>query len=299
MAVRPLQPDDLSALYHLYNHVTSPLAHGFPAQKEEFCLALRNPPPHLRTSVVLVEEQRGAIVGFLRAGVARHVPDRWTLTIQGDGMLFGPFVAPGDQTEGAFLLAAGMSILADRGASRAFAFDPVEALGAPFYNGGWCGLCESLPHVVTLFSQVGFRIRHRELCLLRSNLPLPEPPSPPHPLSLISETRDRSRFSIKLYDRGGQAGVCHYCRMYPARSSEPRAEQRGYIDGLSVQAHYQGRGLGRLLMLHALHRLKDLGCGSVSLTTGADNLRAQNLYYSLDFALVDSCLTLAGSVRSK
>jgi ribosomal protein S18 acetylase RimI-like enzyme len=125
---------------------------------------------------------------------------------------------------------------------------------------------------------------------------LPSPPPVPTPLTLSYERRDEHRLSVKLYDRGLYAGACHYSRMTPRRACVDEGLRRGYIDGLAIPEDYQGRGLGRLLLLHGLNRLRELGCDSVSLTTAADNFKAQNLYFSLGFEVVDSCVTLAANI---
>ena len=303
MAVRPLQPADLPYLYAVFQDVTSSLPHGFPATREEFFASISATPAHHRIGRVLVVSTGGEPSGFARTGIYRSVADRWSFAKPGEGLLFGPFVRTAEVAAGEALLTACVAYLRSQGAGRCLAFDPVEAVGAPFYNGGWSGLSERLPHLATLLSQFGFRIRYREFCLFKSSLAdLPAPGAIPESLTLSHETRDRCRQSLKLYDCGGRdrgsfAGACHYSSMYPRRGAHPDARSRGYIDGLAVPENYQGRGLGRLLLLHTLHRIRAMDCESVSLTTAADNLRAQNLYYSLGFRLVDSCLSFEAPIK--
>src|SRR5262249_55602788 len=119
---------------------------------------------------------------------------------------------------------------------------------------------------------------------------------PLKPFTLRFEKRDDNRFTVRVHDGETPAGACYYSRMYPRRSRRPEAERWGYIDGLGVPEEYQGRGLGRLLMNHALHRLQADGVGPVCLTTGYDNFRAQNLYFAMGFELVDSVVTFVHPV---
>ncbi len=297
MAVRPLQPADMPFLYALYGDITAPLPHGFAAMRDEFCTSLNILPANLRMGEVFVAVRDGRPVGFARAGAHRSVGDRWSFAKPGEGLIFGPFVDSHHAAEGGELLAACVRWLRSHGITRVVGFDPVESVGAPFYNGGWCGLSEKLPHLIHLYTKAGFRVHYRELCLFRCGLhDIPPAPPPPTPLTLSYETRDHHRLSVKLYDRGLFAGACHYSSMYPRRGSHPDARSRGYIDGLAVPDERQGRGLGRILLLNALSRLRQMECVAVSLTTAADNFKAQNLYFSLGFHVVDSCLALTKDI---
>jgi ribosomal protein S18 acetylase RimI-like enzyme len=295
MVIRKLLASDFPPLFAVFDSFVRGLPHGFPIGPDEFCGSLSGQPAHLRMSDVVVAEENGIPVGFLRAGVYRSVGDRWSFAKPSEGLLFGPFVRQEHMDAGRQLISAGLRALRERVNSpgRIVAFDPVESVGAPYFNGGWSGLSELRPYVVELYARAGFRLRYRELCLFRPTLDgLPSPPPIPPKLTLSLETRDRHRLSVKLYDRGVYAGACHYSRMFPRRACDPDAATRGYIDGLAVPDDYQGRGLGKLLLLHGLSRMRDLGCDSVSLTTASDNFRAQNLYFSLGFRVTDSCVSL-------
>lgn len=295
MPIRPLRSADLPALRALYDAVTAPFAHGFLPTEEEFAAAFTGKPANLRDSVTLVAERGGAPVGFARAGLYRPVPDLWALAEEGQGALFGPFVGQEHRAEGAALIAAAMRHLKTRKAAVTYAFDQGEAASAPFHNGGWIGLSDRLPHLVALLLEAGFRIKGRELCLTRPALPLPPAEAPPKPFHLLFEKRDHNRFTVRVHDGETPAGACYYSLMFPRRSRRPEAEQWGYVDGIGVPEEYQGRGLGRLLMEHALQRLRAIGVGPVCLTTGHANFRAQNLYFSMGFELVDSALTFVHS----
>lgn len=293
MVVRHAVSCDLPALFAVFDAFGRNLPHGFPVGPDEFFAWFSGQPAHLRTSSIFVAVHGGVPVGFMRAGVYRTVGDRWSFAKPGEGLLFGPFVAPDHADAGYALISASARSLRERSVQKAVAFDPIESVGAPCFNGGWTGLSERRPQIIEMYTNAGFRLRYRELCLQRSTMTeLPPAPPIPPPLTFSVETRDNGRLSVKLYDRGVLAGACHYCRMYPRRACHPNANHRGYIDGLAVPEDYQGRGLGRLALVHALHRLREMGCDSVGLTTASDNFKAQNLYYSLGFRVVDSCVSL-------
>jgi len=296
MMVRPLKPSDLPSLYSVFDEFARGLPHGYPMGPEDFCGSFTGQPPHLRVWHVLTAESDGEQIGFLRAGIYRSVGDRWSFANPGEGLIFGPFVSPNDSAAGCALIASAVAFLQGRSIRRIIAFDPIESVGAPGFNGGWSGVSERRPHIVALLAQAGLRLRYRELCLYLPSMPAIFAPAVPTPLTLSFEKRDQDRLSVKLYDRGLYAGACHYSRMTPRRACNDEGRRRGYIDGLAIPEDYQGRGLGRLLLLNALKRLAEMGCESVSLTTAADNFKAQNLYFSLGFELVDSCITMAASM---
>ncbi len=63
---------------------------------------------------------------------------------------------------------------------------------------------------------------------------------------------------------------------------------QGYIGRLGVRRELQGRGLGRLMLAHALGPLRDAGAAYVELTTQVDNQTSRGLYESFGFGVVSS-----------
>lgn len=68
---------------------------------------------------------------------------------------------------------------------------------------------------------------------------------------------------------------------------------RGRIEPLGIAAEYQGRGLGRRLLLAALHRLRGRGASSIEIGVWRDNIAAMHLYGSLGFAETGNWFYLA------
>jgi len=170
-----------------------------------------------------------------------------------------------------------------------YAFDPLESLGAPFYNAGYCGAIESNALLVRVLSRGGFRIRYRELCLACDE-PTASPDTNGPPVE--RGRRADGRPVVRAMDEAGVTGTCQYDLVRPHRGEHPAGASVGYIEGLGVEERARGRGLGRALLRAAIAHLVAMGCASVWLTTGSENYRAQNLYFSMGFRLVDSALTL-------
>ncbi|MDW7656112.1 MAG: GNAT family N-acetyltransferase [Bacillota bacterium] len=56
--------------------------------------------------------------------------------------------------------------------------------------------------------------------------------------------------------------------------------------GIGVRDGYKGRGLGSLMMQHAIREAKQQGKGGILLTTKKDNARAQKLYRKFGFVIL-------------
>ena len=61
-------------------------------------------------------------------------------------------------------------------------------------------------------------------------------------------------------------------------NGEPQKEPTGYIGMLAVQSAYRRRGIGKVLVEKVIHRMKDMGCQSITLETEVSNITAQRLY---------------------
>ncbi len=65
--------------------------------------------------------------------------------------------------------------------------------------------------------------------------------------------------------------------------AERQGDGSGYIDFVGVDEGSRGRGIGRLLVVSAVDRLRALGCGEISLTVLASNHTARRLYTMVGF----------------
>jgi len=62
-----------------------------------------------------------------------------------------------------------------------------------------------------------------------------------------------------------------------------RGMKRGQIEGVRVGAEWRGRGIGEMLVRHAVAVARAEGCGLVQLTTDNTRPRAHRFYQSLGF----------------
>ncbi|HEX8599659.1 MAG TPA: GNAT family N-acetyltransferase [Chloroflexia bacterium] len=67
-----------------------------------------------------------------------------------------------------------------------------------------------------------------------------------------------------------------------------------HLDRLAVAAGMQGRRLGAVQLLHALHRMRDLGAASVALSTQENNTQSHRLYRAFGFKQQSDAMTFYG-----
>lgn len=70
-------------------------------------------------------------------------------------------------------------------------------------------------------------------------------------------------------------------------SRHPEAERYAFCDWIGVQTPWQGKGLGRHLLLRALREAHNLGYQHAAISTGTDNHRAFTFYSHHGFQAVD------------
>ncbi len=162
----------------------------------------------------------------------------------------------------------------------------------------YCTLTEAWLHGP--LEAVGFEVTERIVTLLRHAHSLPAIPSGPAELRLILpqeleqvEAVDAAAFPNKWhYTRRELAHMLTTgCRMAVATvhgeivgySCVEMKGEVGHIARVAVHPHWQEQGIGRQLVLDAMHYLSEAGATRLSLNTQQSNRRALHLYESLQF----------------
>lgn len=83
--------------------------------------------------------------------------------------------------------------------------------------------------------------------------------------------------------------IIGYCWTHQL-TSEDSSRKRGRIHMFGVSPEYQGKGVGRMLLLEGLHDLKEKEAEVVELTVDKENRPACSLYQSLEFKTIASYL---------
>ncbi|MEZ4867067.1 MAG: N-acetyltransferase [Caldilineaceae bacterium] len=158
------------------------------------------------------------------------------------------------------------------------------------YNAGWDGLSDRIPNVAQLLSRHRYRTYCRELHLTSQISATQRTPQLlPPAISLTYTANPADHHGVRLVralDGETETGVCAY-RTLTLLTDVPTASKTGYIEWLYVSGAYRRWGIARALMTTAMATLASEGCTECWLTTAADNWKAQALYYTLGFAVVD------------
>ena len=88
----------------------------------------------------------------------------------------------------------------------------------------------------------------------------------------------RSHFLVAAAE-GTPVGLIHFTTRQTVLHRSPS----GMIDELVVMAEYQGKGLGKQLVLAAIERCRQLGCCEVEVSTEQTNLEAREFYRKCGF----------------
>jgi ribosomal protein S18 acetylase RimI-like enzyme len=169
----------------------------------------------------------------------------------------------------------------------------------------------------------GFSLEHEECLLELSDLselpPVPDAPS----VAVVSLPRDRAIAEfIRLYDQSftGRPWSQPYTEAEVAAAlaraddmlfatvdgeavgvvwHERLPDGRGRVEPIGIAAAHQGRGLGRTLLLAALHSLRRQGAAPVEIGLWRANEVAMHLYKGLGFREVANWYYLARELRSR
>ncbi|GCE20121.1 GNAT family N-acetyltransferase [Dictyobacter kobayashii] len=202
---------------------------------------------------------------------------------------------PEDVVLGNALLEQGLTYLQAQGAREILGWSSFA--GYPFYKGIYMGtepvLATNLPHVIVRLVQKGFQLQQHSIFLSRML-------DAEVPFSLVNQSLDlrdealvfRSAWQkeswyglqpqqIHALIDGEQVGQLLWALLPDLRSK--RGHLVGSIASLSVNPHFQRRGIGKTLVAAALNRMYAAGAREATVATTQDNTAALHTYYAWGF----------------
>lgn len=291
LTVRPYTPDDLAGVHAEYSRlVVGRVPHNWPVSLEEFGAMVDA--PDLEREGARLTEQSVKIVGdddgpagFIHLG----------LQAPRDGV--GPPVGVirflayrrGERPVGNALLQAGESWLRERGASRSVTIP--QPWRYPFYGFAHAFLSDHLDHVQALLRFRGYRKVGGEVFLDWPDMaPVMPEPLPDLPCEVtVKEVAGAGRLpGVQLDTVRNDDGVGQCVLVSGGEFSRgDEAQAFAFCDWLGVQDEWQGRGLGRYLLLRALWEARERGYRHGAISTAFDNDRAFLFYTNHGFRVVD------------
>ena len=288
--IRPYTPDDLPGVHALYNELTADrVPHCWPVAAPLLGAALTEGAvetrwARLEEQAVLVAIQGRQLAGFIHLG--RQAANKW----QGEHGIIRFFAyRRGQRPVGDALLSAAESWLRQRQLPRGVALP--QPWGYTFYGFPHTYLSDHLDHVQALLRFRGFNKSGGEVFLDWLDM---RPEAVPDDSGLEYELQVEKRpgsgplpgLAVRAQQGDTAIGTCTLDSGAES-SAAPQAHAYAFCNGLNVNEAYQGRGLGRFLLAHALCRAHAIGYRHGAISTAHDNERAFLFYANYGFCVVD------------
>ena len=299
MTIRELLPEDYEALFELYDGLLRLMPEQHAVGYEQFRRDLTRPhysgprdalDPRADRALVAVEQGRAValvLVGF----IAREPRGAWEHEAPGRGVLRLVLAGPRDEDTARALIRealAGLRRFRPKGYAAC-----LYRFGPRFHHKACARLPSAWPWVGHWLRLEGFEPVNAEVEMQApldtppDRLPFPEgarleeqPPEAEH-AHVQPDLLYRNRLVI-----GGQlAAECfnHFTGLYV----DGAGREVFHTDWLGVEETVRARGLGRAMLRDALATACERGARTASLTTEATNFRAQGLYRSERYRIVD------------
>ncbi|MDP6015041.1 MAG: GNAT family N-acetyltransferase [Candidatus Latescibacteria bacterium] len=287
-SIRPYEPSDLKALHELYESLVSGrVPHCWPVSEAQLADVLAAP-AHLKRNKHVLLEQAVLVAapagGFIHVGL--HGRDDGEADL---GIIRFLGYPRSDRALGDALLAAGQQWLRDRGAESVCGGSPTWRYA--FHGFPNCYLSDRLDHVQALLQFRGYQKTGGEVFL---DWPDMNPVVAPAPAGMTFEPVVEEEPGagilpgIRVQARDGDQilGTC-VLKSGGETSQHDEAEAFAFCEWLGVQEPWQGKGLGRYLLAHALGAARERGYRHGAISTAFDNHRAFVFYSHHGFRVVD------------
>jgi GNAT superfamily N-acetyltransferase len=281
------QPTMLKEVTDLYNDVVQGVPHCWPVTPEVFASGLAPAtecPLDDETQFVVLDG--GKVRAFVHVGM--RVPE-------------GPYSQPegavrflafrrGDHRAGNAAIAHAVSYFAERSIAPSTAFYSNNRY--PFYYMPSACLSDDLDHIGAALGIAGYSRDGGEVFLDWPEFdPLPVNSRAPVSSAEVHEEETAEGgalpgLKLQLMHKGIEIAKCFHESVGNHSQSE-EAQQWAFCTSLHVRREYQGSGVGKWLLMRALGRVKDLGYRHASISTAAENWRAQALYGNVGYHAVD------------
>lgn len=292
MQIKDWSVDDVGDLADAYNaQVAGLVPHCYPVSPEEFAAGHYRETGDdfsaaLHDERVIVGLQGDEILGFahVRVGEIAHQDRRLT-----GGFIHFLTYAVGHRDVGQAILEACERHVRDAGTSTIWAFDGhfcrFHHLGFPFVS-------DRMGHVYGLFGMNGYGLaREGEVFFECLDYAVDVPTLPDPVVEVQVQVRegqgDLANLTVRALRDGKELGICvalssgDFCR---ARE----AQDRIFIEGLSVDDEEQRRGWGRYLLARTLREARELGYRHTAISTDRQNYRAQLFYTNVGYRVTDT-----------
>ncbi len=284
----PFQPEMADDVARCYNEAIAPVPDCHPVPAERFASIQSLATDRLRDEAILVARDDGNIAGFAHLGIVLPREHHHDEHPAGEPAATRFLTYPvGGREVGNRLLAAAEEYARKHGRGRIIAFHYHARY--PFYHCPWGHLSSHMAHIRALLGMHGYEdAGDSEFYFNWHDFEPPQAIEPPPGVALEprwTEGRLGTRLTLRALQGAEELGVCNIDR--GQTSPSPHAKDWCYVDWIGVEEAHQGKGLGRILLVNALHEMRRAGCRHASISTTWNNYRAALFYTNLGFRFAD------------
>ena len=293
MKILQYTPDMQEPLTQFYNSMTADVPHCYPIKEEEFGAAISGVTTGkadkneggIDAEAAFVAIVNGATQAFIHIGIGQ-VRDHQKKE-EDVGIIRFFAYEHGARRIGQAVLEKAETYLKTHNISRIFAFP--QDCRYRFYHFGHAYLSDALDQVQGLLGFNGYRRSSGEVFLDWEDYSVTPVPSS-LPVTLSVEWKDgRGQLpncTVLAHQNGEQVGICEsICG--GEFSSHTEAQAWLHTVWLGIEDDFQGQGLGRYLLQHALQEMKKIGYRHAAISTAWDNHRAFLFYSNCGYRTVD------------
>lgn len=290
MDILDYEPGFAEAVCDLYNRTTEPVVHCYPIDTGRMEDALRptidmqnKGPRNMRAQRAFVAVDGKTVIGFAHAGILVDEEER----TEGGAVRFLTYEL-GMRSGGVLLLDRVEAWLRNSGAVSAVAFHQNYRLS--FYHYGPAYLSDRIGHVQALLASRGYEKCGGEVFLDDENFG----PRDPEPIDLAVEVTSEEKpghgklpgLKNLAWINGKEIGTCSV--VSSVEDQRTRAvEDRVFVEWLSVDESWQGKGIGRYLLQRTLNDAYARGYRRAGISTAWDNHLAFVFYSNFGFSVSD------------
>jgi GNAT superfamily N-acetyltransferase len=280
------EPGMAEAVTACYNEAIEPVPDCHPVPVERFATLEALATSRLRDEAIGVAREDGRVAGFMHVGIVAPTEDHDAPPGEPAAIRFLAYAA-GKREAGRRLLVWAEDFARERERGKIIAHHYYARY--PFYHCPWGQLSVRMAHIGALLGMHGYEdAGDSELYFNWRDFEPPQPEKPDVEVTLEPRWVDGqmgSRLELRAM-RGEEAlGRCNVDRGQTSPSAE--AKDWCYCYWLGIRDAYQGKGLGRFLLVSALHEMKRAGCRHAAISTTWNNYRAALFYTNLGFRFAD------------
>lgn len=289
-------PDLLKPLTQFYNHQIAGIPNCFPVSEDEFTKVLdgltgekEKNSDSLEEEVLFLATNKGKIKAFIHVGIKKYKDDDEDSEEERIGYIRFLGYERGEFQAGQAVLEKAEEHINSFDVKSIIAYASIDESRYPFFGFDYAKLSNYLDHIQGILANNAYRTGNGWVFLNWENYTV----NPVLPDQTVKTTVDwtegrgeRANCTVKAHKEKEEVGECQsVCAGVFSR--HPDAQDWAYTEWLGIEEDFQGKGLGKFLLLYSLQEMQNAGYRHASISTNLDNYRAILFYSNVGYKVVD------------